>query len=78
MQQISENQVVTASPANILSMGSPLTHARLISDSVYPPALASIHSYKIRRLAPETDDKISNSDESDKENIHARKRCKLH
>jgi hypothetical protein len=73
LQQVFENRVVTASPANILPMRSPFTCARLISDSAYPPGLASIHSYKIRCLAPETSD----NEISEKENIQPRKRRKL-
>ena len=78
--KLDSKQVIDATPAVVLAMRSPLTRARLVSESFYSPGLAAIHSYKIRHLAPESrlyTDRCDFTNDVDKENLHPKKRRRL-
>ena len=72
--QICGQDAVVACPAVVLNMASPLTHDQLLRDSRYPPGLATIHSYKIRRVSVRS---CLDAPDDEKENDHPNKRRKL-
>ena len=71
---ITSQDAAKAIPAVVLHMASPETQDRLLRESRYPPGLADIHSYKIRRVSVQS---YLDADDEEKENDHPHKRRKL-
>jgi hypothetical protein len=76
--QIHQSQSHQRFPGNHTTYEVTLDTYSTPTQSIYPPNLTAIHSYKIRRIASkfykETDHYVLSDD---KENIHPSKRCRL-
>jgi len=53
---------IITTPAVVLRMRSPVTQDRLLREALYPPGLAEVHSYKIRRVSIRSDEKENTYD----------------